>query len=1648
VRAALIVVSLKGAPHNASKVRNALLNRVPGIVSACVNVQSCCVVVTGSVVNANSQTGSPRTPRRGHANPADAIRLIVGCMDALDAAGLNAFNIEKHNVTGSPITLLTFNVEGMMCQRNCGTTVTGAIFNSLAGLQADGTGAATGCILHANVSFSTATARVWLLNCTALAASAVTAAVEAVGFDATLVACSDPAMGGSLPRAPGLPAPVAGKGQGQGQGKDNTPDVAAQDASEAYAVLDMFGAEGEGEAAATDKIPAAQAHTQAPNAPAAAAASRSVEAKLARTSSSSPSSSSAVGNGAKDRYTCADADTLVEVSVTGMSCAACVLAVERGLSTPALQARGLCSVRVALVTEKAEITFNSSQGLTPADICALIDDLGYGAQMRFLRKIDANAASAGGSAHNTRISVFSLSGDSYDAPRVTPAARDRLLNMLAAMGGVVECHLDRATDRLFVDIQNTARSSKVPHHDPTIRESGGAPGVCRGPRDAMEAVQALGQACAYIGGIDPQDFPEGGTGMYDDDDYDDDDERLAQRGWDDESGGSEHGTSLPLRRLAKLTREDARYLYALGSEHARAGVTAETESPDLVHWRRLLVVSLLFGVPVILVQLLGSRVDRVSSWMMAPAEAAAPLCGAGLTSGQLFMLLLNTPLQFGVGYRYYRAAILSALHWNFGMDCLVVTGTSISFFYSVAQVIMACQGGLAPARHVFFEASGMLITFVTMGKYLEAYSRGSTMAAVSRLLTMQPKEALLLRNPELLFRNNNASASLNTPLNSLSKMAGERAKDRNTGALDVSSVPVELLQLGDILQVLPGQAIPTDGIVVRGSSHVDESMITGESRPVRRSEASTATARAQSDGLIKASSSSASASAFPTSRSASGDLVFGSTLNVTSVLYVKVQALQGENAVAQIAQLVQAAQMSKAPAQEMADRIAGVFTPLVLMLSILTFVLWYSLCVSHVVPASWYDVETGGDPFLLSMLFAISVVVISCPCALGLATPMAILVGTAVAAECGMLVKGGRAFEDANHVRAVVFDKTGTLTEGCPTVREVVLTAMDGNYTAAVYSDAHNSRIPAPYSSAGGAAVASFTPDPTAVEFPTSAFQYFNIPLLLLLAATAEQNTSHPLARAVVAANEANAAARAGAESDNATKDAMPPLPLLLPLVDPAAFSEEVGHGVSCQLPTMLQQRVLELLKSQSRASLHGANDAIAAESLISSDPLFRTNQAVLPNRPRTTSASKTSSNSASMVHDPNCGVIRVGNRALMEKYGIPVTTMLEARLHKIEAAACTAVCVSYGTRVVGVLSISDPLKPHARAVVQYLRTVLRTDVWLATGDSPVTAAAVASQLDLPADRVLSGALPNAKVRLIEQLQRGELGVDEDARVSAAAAAATSSNSGQSSYAETYNLGIDDDDIADPSFNDTGAAAIEMKALGTIRRAVRRAVSSLGSSGSSSSGGDGERKHKVCMVGDGINDAPALAAADIGVAIGAGAHVAQDAADCILISSDIRGIVTCLALARAVFRRIQLNFLWALAYNVVAIPFAAGMWYPWTRTLVPPQYAGLSMALSSVSVVLSSLALRWFTAPGVADDTQGSAGAAMSTDGARAGLSIAGKIGQGFEKLRSTLSPTTPRFAAATAGARSAGGASVVYSPLAVMGEDQDEDTVFTADVL
>lgn len=383
------------------------------------------------------------------------------------------------------------------------------------------------------------------------------------------------------------------------------------------------------------------------------------------------------------------------------------------------------------------------------------------------------------------------------------------------------------------------------------------------------------------------------------------------------------------------------------------------EIDDETKWRRLFYLALLLGMPILILQLIRNmEMDNIIDKDNFFDRSVA--CNGGVTMFQLIMLVLNFPMQFIVGYRFYRTAYLSAIHGNFGMDCLVVIGTSITFFYSFIQLSLACQAGV-PTMHVFFEASGMLILFVTLGKYLESYAKGKTVSAISNLLDLQPRQATLVQSKNFKSKNDNYEIILNET---------EILKE----------IDVNLVQKGDILKILPGTRIPTDGFIVYGNTFIDESMLTGESNPVSRTK---------------------------------GDLLFGSTINQGNLIYIQVSSIGAESALAQIVKLVENAQMNKAPVQAYADRIASVFTPIVLCLSLFTFCTWYGLAQFNYIPKDWFD-DDYGTPFLFSMLFSISVIVISCPCALGLATPTAIMVGTSVGANNGILIKGGPAFEMAH----------------------------------------------------------------------------------------------------------------------------------------------------------------------------------------------------------------------------------------------------------------------------------------------------------------------------------------------------------------------------------------------------------------------------------------------------------------------------------------------------------------------------------------------------------------------------------------------------------------------------------------------------------
>jgi Cu+-exporting ATPase len=539
-------------------------------------------------------------------------------------------------------------------------------------------------------------------------------------------------------------------------------------------------------------------------------------------------------------------------------------------------------------------------------------------------------------------------------------------------------------------------------------------------------------------------------------------------------------------------------------------------------------------------------------------------------------------------------------------------------------------------------------------------------------------------------------------------------------------IPLEQVQAGDLVRVRPGEKVPVDGIVASGSSAVDQSMLTGEALPVEKG---------------------------------AGDEVIGATLNTTGSFVFRATRVGRDTALAQIVRMVQSAQGSKAPIQRMADRISAYFVPFVLATGALTFALW---------------MLAGPEPRLTIALTAfIAVVVIACPCAMGLATPTAIMVAAGKGAEAGVLFRGGEALEQAHRVDAIVLDKTGTLTLGRPAVTSIV--------------------------PARGTTVHD----------------------LLDLAGSAERQSEHPLASAIVAAADADGLGRLRIE----------------------AFEALAGHGVDA----IVEGR--RVLAGNVRLMEARGVDVTPLESVAADEAASGRTPVYIA------------------IGGIDAGDARDGSPGAPERTeNSPVVrdrSDAGARMH-----------------LAGLLVISDPVKAESAAAVRGLADQ-RIEVWMVTGDRRATAEAVARQVGIAPERVLAEVLPGEKAAKVAELQ------------------------------------------------------------------------SLG--------------RRVAMVGDGINDAPALAQADLGIAIGTGADVAIEASDVTLVGGDPRGIASAIALSRRTISVIRQNLAWAFGYNVVLIPIAMGLLYPFTGTTLSPALAAGAMALSSVSVVTNSLRLRGFDArPGEA----------------------------------------------------------------------------------
>ncbi|KAK6539378.1 hypothetical protein TWF694_009604 [Orbilia ellipsospora] len=750
------------------------------------------------------------------------------------------------------------------------------------------------------------------------------------------------------------------------------------------------------------------------------------------------------------------------------------------------------------------------------------------------------------------------------------------------------------------------------------------------------------------------------------------------------------------------------------NEESNAQLESLAKTKEIQEWKTAFIFSLSFAIPVFLISMI------IPMYLKFLNFGNVKLLIPGLFLGDVVCLALTIPVQFGVGKRFYKSAWKSLKHKSATMDVLVVFGTTSAFVFSCASMLISILSPPHSRPATVFDTCTMLITFITLGRFLENRAKGQTSTALSKLMSLAPPMATIYTNPNQQAKSEDLLSESKSPAEFDANEVQER------------KVPTELLQVNDIVILRPGDKIPADGVVTFGESFVDESMVTGEAMPIHKKP---------------------------------GSRVVGGTVNGTGRLDFKVSRAGRDTQLAQIVKLVQEAQTSRAPIQRVADIVAGYFVPGVVSLGLVTFVSW--MILSHVLPhpPEIFRNATSGGSFMVCLKLCISVIVFACPCALGLATPTAVMVGTGVGAENGILVKGGEALETATKITKVVFDKTGTITVGKMTVAKC-----------------ERSEV---WKSSDWRSMRWFT-----------------------LVGLAEDSSEHPIGRAI--ANFAKA--QLGMSSESAIEGSV------------SDFSAVVGRGITASIVPA---------KDSKRHTVHIGNSAFLRENGITLNEREESNA--------------------------------MGESGKLTK-------------GKSEKASTgqTVVFVAIDGAYAGFLSLSDEIKADAKYAIMALKR-MGIKVAMVTGDQRSTALAVAEAVGIDKSQVWAGVSPDEKQGLVAT----------------------------------------------------------MKEEGDI----------------------------VAMVGDGINDSPALATADVGIAMASGTDVAMEAADIVLMKSgELLDIPASLHLAKAIFRRIRLNLIWACGYNVVGMPFAMGFFLPFGLHL-HPMAAGAAMAASSVSVVCSSLLLKYWKRP-------------------------------------------------------------------------------------
>ncbi|WP_297712284.1 heavy metal translocating P-type ATPase [Clostridium sp.] len=650
-------------------------------------------------------------------------------------------------------------------------------------------------------------------------------------------------------------------------------------------------------------------------------------------------------------------------------------------------------------------------------------------------------------------------------------------------------------------------------------------------------------------------------------------------------------------------------------------------------WR--LILSLIFALPLLTItmgHMVGMPLPNIMDPMMNPLNFA------------IIQLVLTIPVMI-IGYKFYYIGYKNLFKLSPNMDSLIAIGTSAAFIYSLYGTYKIYTGDGSYAMSLYYEAAVTILALITLGKYLEAISKGKTSQAIKKLMGLAPKTATIVRDGKELV------------------------------------IPIDEVIVGDIVIVKPGEKLPVDGEVIEGSTSVDEAMLTGESIPVEKT---------------------------------IGSKVIGASINKTGFIKYKATKVGKDTALSQIIKLVEDAQGSKAPIAKMADIIASYFVPIVIGLAILASIGWL----------------IAGESGVFALTIFISVLVIACPCALGLATPTAIMVGTGKGAEYGVLIKGGEALEVTHQIDTIVFDKTGTITEGKPVVTDIITTTISEEE-------------------------------------------------LLSIAASSEKGSEHPLGEAIVK----------GAEERN------------IKFKEISNFKAIPGHGIQVEIEGK---------------------------------------------------------------------VILLGNKKLMTENSIEVGD-LGVKSDKLANEGKTPMYISINNKLEGIIAVADTVKPSSKEAIENLHK-MGIKVAMITGDNKKTADAIAKKVGI--DIVLAEVLPEDKANEVKKLQ--------------------------------------------------------------------------------------EKRSKVAMVGDGINDAPALAQADIGIAIGTGTDVAIESANIVLMKGDLKDVATAIKLSKATIRNIKQNLFWAFGYNVLGIPVAMGVLHIFGGPLLNPMIGAAAMSLSSVSVLANALRLRGF----------------------------------------------------------------------------------------